>query len=49
MDIKEFEFTGKLSGGLSQEVALGACHINDGSKIEVVIKVNKEISNGVPN
>lgn len=47
MDLKEFKFTGAISAGMSQEVKLAACHMKDGSIIDILIKVNKDESNGI--
>lgn len=49
MDIKEIEFSGKISAGMSQEVKLAVCHLNDGSRLDLLIKVNKEEAGMVNN
>lgn len=40
MDVKEVEFTNKLSAGMSQVVKSITCHMNDGSECEILIKMN---------
>lgn len=47
MDLKELEFTDKVSGGMSQEVKVATVYLNDGSNFEILIKLNREANNFV--